>query len=71
MQHLREYASYIAFLLATFALDAAFFATRLRQVVRGLLGFSSLNFEDELEKTMRGFAKSNFGVDISDSAFSG
>ena len=30
-----------------------------------------LGFADELERSMRGFAKSNFGMDVAPSAFEG
>ncbi|KAI0821036.1 ABC1-domain-containing protein [Irpex lacteus] len=70
-QRFREYISYVKFLFATLTIDAAFQFTRIKQWVRGVFGLTSVGFEDELERTMKGFAKSNFGVEISDSAFQG
>ncbi|KAI0687097.1 atypical/ABC1/ABC1-B protein kinase [Cytidiella melzeri] len=70
-QRAQEYVGYLAFLFATFAIDAAFYFTRLKQWTRTLLGLKSHGFEDELERTMKGFAKSNFGVEIADTAFQG
>ncbi|KAI0338382.1 ABC1-domain-containing protein [Trametopsis cervina] len=70
-QRTREYSRYVNFLLATFAIDVAFYFSRFKQWARTLLGLTSYNFEDELEKTMKGFARSNFGVEIADSAFQG
>lgn len=70
-QRFREYVSYVKFLFATLTIDAAFQFTRIKQWVRGVFGLTSVGFEDELERTMKGFAKSNFGVEISDSAFQG
>ncbi|KAF7800085.1 hypothetical protein EIP86_011328 [Pleurotus ostreatoroseus] len=70
-QRVREYFSYFAYLLIMLTIDASFWYTKLRQRFWSILGRNSANFEDELEKTMRGFAKSNFGVEISDDAFEG
>ncbi|KAI0070016.1 ABC1-domain-containing protein [Panus rudis PR-1116 ss-1] len=68
---LQEYARYLTFVLATWAIDVAFFASKLRRWVRIRMGLKGEGFEDELERTMRGFAKDNFGVEISDTAFTG
>jgi len=35
------------------------------------MGLMSEGFEDELERSMRGFAKSNLGVDVAADAFDG
>lgn len=70
-QRLREYIGYFSFLLVTFTIDLAFYASRLRQWISLRLGRASGGFEDELERTMRGFAKTNFGVDIAETAFEG
>jgi aarF domain-containing kinase len=39
--------------------------------VRERLGLEREGFEDELERKMRGIAKSNFGMDIGPNAFQG
>jgi aarF domain-containing kinase len=70
-QRIREYIGYFAYLFATFAIDAAFRFTRFKQWARSLVGLESRGFEDELEQTMKGFAKSNFGVEIPDAALRG
>ncbi|EKM53354.1 uncharacterized protein PHACADRAFT_186037 [Phanerochaete carnosa HHB-10118-sp] len=70
-QRLRAYVAYAGFVFATVALDLAFYASRVRQWVGLRLGWASAGFEDELERTMRGIAKTNFGVDISATAFEG
>lgn len=70
-QRLREYVGYLGFLTVMISIDFVFYATRLRQWVSLKMGWASNSFEDELERTMRGFAKSNFGVDIGETAFEG
>lgn len=70
-QRLRAYVGYLGFLAVTLSIDLVFWTTRLKQWVSLRLGWTSSSFEDELERTMRGFAKSNFGVDISETAFEG
>jgi len=45
--------------------------SRVRGWVRRRMGLMSEGFEDELERSMRGFAKSNFGVDVAANAFDG
>lgn len=71
MQRLREYWYYLLFRGAMFSLDIVFWTSRTRQWVRGRLGFESEGFEDELERSMRGFAKSSLGVDVAPEAFEG
>ena len=70
-QRLREYANYIGFRLVMFTIDCAFWASKLRQWVHMKLGQSSEGFEDELERSMRGYAKNTFGVEIADDVFQG
>ena len=48
-----------------------FYATRARQWVWHILGRTSQSFEDELEASMRKFAKSNFGLDVPAGVFEG
>lgn len=59
------------FLAIMSAVDAAFWWSKVRQWYRIRMGWSSESFEDELERSMRGFAKSNFGVEIAENAFEG
>jgi aarF domain-containing kinase len=55
------------------SLDFAFWMARARQWIWGVLGLGreGMGFEDEIERSMRGLAKSNFGMDISADAFDG
>ncbi|CCM06775.1 uncharacterized protein FIBRA_09073 [Fibroporia radiculosa] len=71
IERLKEYRSYIVFLVVTFSIDVAFWVSKMRQWARLWMGLKSEGFEDELERTMRGFAKSNFGLDITSEAFQG
>ncbi|KAH9914834.1 ABC1-domain-containing protein [Fomitopsis serialis] len=68
---LAEYRRYFAFVFATSLLDLMFFITRSRQWVQHFLGMKGEGFEDELERTMRGFARTNFGIEITQGAFDG
>ncbi|PSR77167.1 hypothetical protein PHLCEN_2v8032 [Hermanssonia centrifuga] len=70
-QRMREYVGYLGFLLATFTIDVLFWTSKVKQWVRYRLGKTAEGFEDELERTMKGFAKDNFGIEIADSAFTG
>ena len=67
----REYVSHMGFVLVMFTIDFAFWMSKVKQWVKIKLGLTSEGFEDELEKTMRGFAKNNFGVEMSENAFEG
>lgn len=69
VERLREYTSYFSFLVATFFLDVAFWTSKINQMVRLRFGMTNEGFEDQLERTMRRFAKANFGVEIADDAF--
>lgn len=53
------------------SIDVAFWTSKVRQWVRHKLGKSSVGFEDELERTMRGFAKSSLGIDVAPGVFEG
>lgn len=69
---LREYGGYLVFLGVTFAIDFAFWLTKFKAWVRiKLLGLKGEGFEDVLERSMRDFAKDNFGVEMSDTVFAG
>lgn len=70
-QRLREYAGYLGFLTLMLSIDFVFYATRLRQWISLQLGRNTKSFEDQLEQTMKGFAKDNFGVEIAETAFEG
>ncbi|TFY56522.1 hypothetical protein EVJ58_g7590 [Rhodofomes roseus] len=70
-ERLAEYRRYFTFLLATTFLDLAFYVTRARQWALRMVGLKGEGFEDELERTMRGFARTNFGIEITQGAFDG
>ncbi|KAL6304993.1 ABC1-domain-containing protein [Sparassis latifolia] len=70
-QRVREYLRYLTFLAVTWSIDVAFWISKVRQWTRVRLGLKGEGFEDELERTMRGFAKTNFGVEIAADAFEG
>ncbi|KAH9846448.1 atypical/ABC1/ABC1-B protein kinase [Lenzites betulinus] len=72
-ERIRELAQHIAFLGVMFSIDALFWATRVRQWFARRIGRhrDDQGFEDEIERTMRDYAKSNFGVDIPDTVFEG
>lgn len=71
-QRLAEYYHYLAFRTIMFSIDVAFWASKVKGWVRGLLGLRVTgSWEDELERSMRGFAKSAFGVDVQPGAFEG
>jgi aarF domain-containing kinase len=66
-----EYVMYLRFRTTLLVLDGAFWASRLRGWVREKFGLKREGFEDEMERKMRGIAKSNFGMDIAPEAFEG
>ncbi|KAI8974036.1 ABC1-domain-containing protein [Trametes punicea] len=68
---LRELVHHLIFLSVMFSIDILFWATKLRQWFWSHFGHRGESFEDELERTMRDFAKSNFGVDIPEKVFEG
>lgn len=70
-ERLREDVGYLLFRVVMASIDIIFYYTRLRQWVSLLFGRNTRSFEDELERTMRGFAKDNFGVEITEAAFEG
>ncbi|KAI0795083.1 ABC1 family-domain-containing protein [Abortiporus biennis] len=70
-ERLREYAGYFTFLAVTLAIDVAFYTSKIRQWIRQKLGLKSVGFEDELEQTMRGFAKDNLGLELAEDVFDG
>ncbi|KAG5725140.1 ABC1 family protein C10F6.14c [Termitomyces sp. T112] len=71
-QRLREWWHYLVFRSVMFSLDLAFWKNKISIWIRRHLGLRpGEGFEDEMERTMRGLAKSNLGVDVSPSAFEG
>lgn len=67
----REVWRDVVFRAVMFSLDVMFWVTNLRQRVRALLGLTNGGFEDELERSVRGFARSAFGVEVGPGAFEG
>jgi aarF domain-containing kinase len=68
---LREYWRHLIFRSVMLTVGVAFQASKLRQWWRSRRGEESEGFEDELERTMRGIAKRDFGLDIGHAAFEG
>jgi len=64
-QRLKEFYRYFVFGIVMFSTDLAFWIVRLRQWWQGT---DSGGFEDEVERSVRTFAKSNFGVEITEGA---
>jgi len=67
----RELWRDVVFRAVMFSVDVVFWASKLRQRVRALLGLANSGFEDELERSVRGFARSAFGVEVGPEAFEG
>ncbi|KAG2155182.1 ABC1 family-domain-containing protein [Suillus bovinus] len=67
----RELWRDMLFRTAMFSLDIVFWVSKIRQRVRALLGLTNGGFEDELERSVRGFARSTFGVEVGPEAFEG
>lgn len=62
----------MVFRSAMISLDIVFWASKARQwVMSRFFGRYAEGFEEELERSMRGFAKSNFGVEVSADVFEG
>ncbi|KAF7970834.1 hypothetical protein HWV62_22784 [Athelia sp. TMB] len=72
-ERLREYWYYFLFRGVMFSLDVAFWESKMRAWVRRrILGQKGgEGFEDELERSLRGLAKSSMGVEIGPGAFEG
>jgi aarF domain-containing kinase len=70
-QKLSEYYHYFLFRAVILSLDIAFWAKRVKQLMKTRLGSDSEGFEDQLERAMRGIAKSNFGIEVAPEAFEG
>ncbi|KAF8526696.1 atypical/ABC1/ABC1-B protein kinase [Gautieria morchelliformis] len=65
-QRLREYWHHATYVIVIFALDVAFWLSKVRRWARGGSGVS---FEDELEQEMRRFSKENLGIELDENAF--
>ncbi|TBU43047.1 ABC1-domain-containing protein [Dichomitus squalens] len=70
-RRIREFFNHFIFMSVLFTSDIIFWATKIRQWAWHLSGRKGQSFEDELEASMRSFAKSNFGIDVPASAFEG
>ncbi|GLB42784.1 putative ABC1 family protein [Lyophyllum shimeji] len=71
-ERLREYWHHLIFRGIMLSLDIIFWKNKISLWIRERLGLHpGLGFEDELEKSMRGFAKSNLGVDVTPEVFQG
>ncbi|KAG6841653.1 hypothetical protein C0991_008638 [Blastosporella zonata] len=71
-QRLREYWHHLIFRSIMFSLDFVFWKNKITLWIRRHLGLRpGVGFEDEMEQTMRGLAKSNLGVDVAATAFQG
>ncbi|KAF9474483.1 ABC1-domain-containing protein [Pholiota conissans] len=81
---LHAWSEHFAFLTTLAILDVLFYRTRFLQWARdvgarisAMVGWgkwkkgNGLDFESELEKEMRGFARDNLGLDVSDKMFAG
>ncbi|KAF8063508.1 ABC1 family-domain-containing protein [Lyophyllum atratum] len=71
-QRLREYWHHLIFRGVMLSLDFVFWKNKISGWIRERLGLRpGVGFEDELEQSMRGFAKSNLGVEVAPDAFVG
>ncbi|KZT19820.1 ABC1-domain-containing protein [Neolentinus lepideus HHB14362 ss-1] len=70
-QRTKEHVLNLLFKFAMLSLDLAFWARRLQQLISSALGITSVGFEDDLERFMRAFAKSNLGMDMAAASFQG
>ncbi|KAJ6607914.1 ABC1 family-domain-containing protein [Mycena sp. CBHHK59/15] len=70
---LREYYHYLVFRTVMLSIDIAFWISRTRQWMWRVLGLGhdGLGFEDEIERSVRGLAKSSFGMDVGADVFDG
>ena len=68
---LREAFQHLFYLSVMLSIDVLFWASKVRQWVAHRLGREGESFEDELERSMRNFAKSNFGIDVPQGVFDG
>jgi len=80
VERVKEWWHDLVFRTVMFSLDVAFWKAKFSIWLTGLqvrLHLRSagtkgpLEFEEEPEKTMRGFAKDNLGIDVAENAFAG
>ncbi|EIW77794.1 ABC1-domain-containing protein [Coniophora puteana RWD-64-598 SS2] len=70
-ERIREYWHYFIFQTVMLSIDTAFWLSKLNEMTRRFLGLKTESFEDELERSMRGYAKTHMGVDVAPDAFNG
>ncbi|KAJ7130795.1 ABC1 family-domain-containing protein [Mycena crocata] len=70
---LHDYWHHAVFRFVILSIDAAFWISRTRQWVWRVLGLgdAGMGFEEEIERSMRGMAKRDFGMDVGADAFDG
>ncbi|KAF7331011.1 ABC1 domain-containing protein [Mycena venus] len=70
---LYEYYHYAFFRAVMLSIDLAFWLARTRQWLWHTLGLGrdGMGFEDEIERSVRGLAKTSFGMDVGADAFDG
>lgn len=80
VERVKELWHDLVFRTVMFSLDVAFWKAKSVIWLRGLQvklhirhagAKGPLGFEEELEKTMRGLAKDNLGIDVAEDAFTG
>ena len=80
VERVKEWWHDFVFRTVMFSLDVAFWKAKFVIWFRGLQvrlhlrdagSKGPLGFEEELEKTMRGLAKDNLGIDVAQNAFAG
>jgi len=79
-ERVKEWWHHLVFRTVMFSLDVAFWKSKFIIWFRGLQVWlhmrgagakDPLGFEEELEKTMRGFAMDNLGIEVTENAFAG
>ncbi|KAH9942243.1 ABC1-domain-containing protein [Epithele typhae] len=71
VERIRETFGHVLFLGVMLSIDVVFWSMRLKQWFALRLGRKGNGFEDELERSMRTFVKSNLGIDMPEDAFDG
>jgi aarF domain-containing kinase len=79
VERVKEWWHDFVFRTIMFSLDVAFWKAKIVIWFRGLqvrlhlrgAGTKALEFEEELEKTLRGLAKDSLGIDMAQNAFAG
>jgi aarF domain-containing kinase len=65
---------HILFLGILLSMDLAFYTSKIKHFFRNFWAMGTLKaggFEDDIEESMRDFAKDNFGFEIKEGAFEG